>query len=62
MEWRDLVRTAGVEMMRLSQAGVPPARSQQELTRLQRKALLEALALQDRETERQYRNANPGMF
>ena len=45
-------------LLLLSQAGVPPAASQAELTCLQRKALLEALVYQQEEMERQYRQAS----
>ena len=38
----------------MSQAGIPPARTQAEITPLQRKALLDALQYQHEETERQY--------
>ena len=38
----------------MSQAGIPPARTQADLTPLQRKALLDALEYQHEETERQY--------
>ena len=44
----------GMEMSALSQVGIPPAATQAELTPLQRRALLEALVLQQEQIERQH--------
>ena len=52
-----MVRTQGMEMLALSQVGIPPAATQAELTPLQRKALLEALVLQHEQIERQHQEA-----
>ena len=51
----ELVRGPGIEMLVLSQAGIPPAINQQELTPLQREVMLMSLKLQQEAIEQRTR-------